>query len=99
VAVAVHPPPASPASPAPLLLPPLPLLLLAPLLLLLLLELPLPLLLPPLLPLLPVSRPASFGGGELEFEQAAAHARAVPETTESATEISFLDMNVHLSVA
>jgi hypothetical protein len=95
----LDPPPSPPPSRSglPLLLPLPPLLLLPLLLLLEPLLLP-PLLLPLLLPPLLVSLPASVGFDGLEFEQAAAHARAVPETTESATEISFLDMNVHLSV-
>jgi hypothetical protein len=90
----------------PLLLPlpplPLPLLLSLPLPLLpppLLLPLPLPLLPPPLLlplpPLLP--DPASPLLSEFEHE-AAPDATAAPETIESATEMSFLDMDIHLFV-
>ncbi len=100
VGVSVQAPPLlppSPASPAPLL-EPLPLLLVVPLLLpLLVVPLLLPLLVVPLLlPPLLLLDPASFEPEEL-FEHATPQARAVPETTVSATEISFLDMNVHLS--
>jgi hypothetical protein len=101
-------PPPLPPSPEPLLLP-LPLLLEVPPLLLplplplevppLLLPLPLPLDVPLLLPLPllldapPPSSPVPLD----EFPHAAPQDNAVPETTATAREISFLDMNVHLS--
>jgi hypothetical protein len=79
----------------PLLLPlllPLPLLLLAPLLLLV------PPLLLLLLLLLPDSEPLSLGPLFVDSEQdAAAHATPPAERIDSATEIGFLDMCLHLS--